>query len=241
VGRPNNQARTPVCGILVVDKPAGISSMGVVARVRRWAGGARCGHAGTLDPLATGVLVVGLGRATKVLDRFMRTDKRYATTIDLGAFTATDDREGDREPVEVAVPPAGEAIERALRTFVGSFEQRPPRFSAVKVDGRRAYRVARRGGDLEVAPRRVVVRAIDLVAYEWPLVTVAIDCAKGFYVRSFARDLGRTLGTGGHCATLRRTAVGPFTEAMAIRLDDVPEPLDQTHLIDVDKALSMLA
>jgi tRNA pseudouridine55 synthase len=214
--------------------------MRAVAVVRARAGGPRTGHAGTLDPLATGVLVVALGRATKSIDRFMDTDKRYRTRIDLSAFTTTDDREGERDEVTVESPPDPAAIRAALATLTGSIEQRPPAFSAVKIGGRRAYKLARRGEDVAPAPRVVAVHAIELAEYAWPFVTIDVHCGKGVYIRSLARDLGRALGTGGHCDTLRRTAVGPFTEAMAIALDDVPEPLVEADLIPLERALAMV-
>ncbi|MHC4218508.1 MAG: tRNA pseudouridine(55) synthase TruB [Planctomycetota bacterium] len=240
MGRANKQTRAAMEGVLVVDKPAGFTSMDAVALVRGKAGGVRTGHAGTLDPLATGVLVVALGAATKTLARFMATDKRYRTVVDLGAFTSTDDMEGDRVEVEVEAPPSEPDVRAALVEFVGEVMQTPPAHSAVKVGGRRAYALSRRGRAPDLAPRSVTVRGIDLVRFDWPLVEVDIRCGKGFYVRSFARDLGRVLGTGGHCQTLRRTAVGPFTDSESVRLDEVPEPLEQSHLIPIDEALSRL-
>ncbi|MCP3916833.1 MAG: tRNA pseudouridine(55) synthase TruB [bacterium] len=232
-------AGSALSGVLVVDKPAGPSSMRVVAVVRRRAGGVRTGHAGTLDPLATGVLVLALGKATKIIDRLMATDKRYETHIDLSAFTETDDREGERREVEVAAPPSEATVRAAVASFAGTFLQRPPAFSAVKVGGRRAYKMARKGKAPKMAERSVTVHDIDLLGYEWPNAEVAIHCEKGFYVRSLARDLGERLGTGGHCASIRRTAVGPFTLAMATALDDVPEPLTDEHLIPADEAVAM--
>jgi len=227
-------------GVLVVDKHAGPTSMQVVAAVRRRAGRIRTGHAGTLDPLATGVLVLALGRATKIINRLMATEKRYRTTIDLSAFTATDDREGERREVAVAEPPAEGAIRSALARFTGEFLQRPPAHSAVKVGGRRAYKLARRGEAPEIEPRPVTVHAIDLVEYEWPFVELDLRCGKGLYVRSLARDLGAALGTGGHCASIRRTAVGPFTLELARPVDDLPEALTAAELMSIEVALAMV-
>lgn len=227
-------------GILIVDKPPGLSSMAAVALVRRKAGGIKTGHAGTLDPLAEGVLVMALGKATRCIDQLMATDKLYRTVIDLGAFTATDDREGNREEVAVAAPPSREQVERALERFKGEIRQRPPSFSAMKVGGRRAYQAARSGKPLALEPRSVLVHSLRVMRYDWPRVELEIRSGKGFYVRALARDLGVALGTGGHCATLRRTAVGPFTEAMAIALDEVPEPVNAEHLLSVEKALRMV-
>jgi len=227
-------------GILVLDKPAGISSMTAVSIVRRLAGGVKTGHAGTLDPLATGVLVIALGAATKSIDRLMATEKRYETVIDLSAFTSTDDTEGPRTEVVVVQPPEESAVRVALERFVGTIEQRPPAFSAVKVEGKRSYKRAR-GGDLErPASRMVNVHSIELVSYEWPRVELRIHSDKGFYVRSLARDLGEALGTGGHCVTIRRTAVGPFTLEMAKTVDELPERIGAEHIIALDEALAMV-
>ena len=223
------------------DKPAGRSSMAVVAEVRRRAGGTRTGHAGTLDPLATGVLVLGLGAATKQIDRFMSTDKAYRTRIDLSAFTSTDDREGERELVDVAEPPTKEAIEAALETFRGTIQQVPPAYSAVKVGGQRAYRLARGGASPELAPRTVVVHALRIMSYEWPILELSLRCAKGFYVRSLARDLGRALGTGGYCIEIERSAVGPFTLADAMSLDALPVPLTEDALLSLEEALDRVS
>jgi tRNA pseudouridine55 synthase len=232
--------RPSTTGILVVDKPVGPTSMRVVAIVRRRAGGVRTGHAGTLDPLASGVLVLALGKATKLIERLMATDKCYLTGIDLSAFTATDDLEAEREVVPIVRPPTEEEVRAALDAFRGTFRQRPPTFSAVKIGGRAAYAHARRGKEVAPAPRPVTVHELDLVRYEWPFVDLSIRCGKGFYVRSLARALGEALGTGGHCASIRRTAVGPFTIDRAVPLDDVPDPLEQRHLMDADVAMGMV-
>ena len=236
-----SQKPIPLAGFLILDKPAGISSMKVVAIVRRRAGGIKTGHAGTLDPLATGVLVLGLGKGTKHLQTLMDTDKRYHTIIDLSAFTNTDDMEGEREKIDLPDPlPHENAIDAALKNFRGDIMQSPPAFSAVKIGGRRAYKMARKGQSVAIPPRQVSVHGIELLHYEWPRVEVAIHCAKGFYVRSLARDLGMALGTGGHCVSIRRTAVGPFVIENAITLEDVPQPLGQTDLLTIDLGLEMV-
>lgn len=237
---PQRDAPVPP-GLLILDKPSGLTSMTAVAIVRRRVG-AKAGHAGTLDPLATGVLVIAVGAATRSLDAFMRTRKGYRTEIDLSAFTATDDREAEPEPVQVALPPTREQIATMLaERFTGEFLQRPPAFSAKKVDGKRAYKTARSGGDPKLEPRPVRVHAIELESYDWPIATVAITCDKGFYVRSLARELGTALGTGGHCASIRRTAVGPFTLDDAVALDDLPDPLPPERLMPLDVAMTRLA
>lgn len=227
-------------GIVVLDKPSGISSMTAIAILRRKAG-MKAGHAGTLDPLATGVLLVGLGRATKTLDRFMKTRKSYLTEVDLTAFTTTDDREGERTEVDVSTPPDEGKIARILADrFQGTFPQMPPDFSAKKVDGRRAYATARQGEKPRLEARDVVVHHIRLLAYAWPMATIEVICEKGFYVRSLARDLGRILGTGGHCASIRRTAVGPFTLDEATDPETLPTPVPAHVVIPTSVALGRL-
>jgi len=224
----------------VLDKPVGPSSMRAVAVVRRRAGGLKTGHGGTLDPLASGVLVLGLGKATKLLEQIVATDKGYETEIDLSIRTNTDDMEGEPEVVEVAEPPDRATVETALRQFVGNVMQRPPAFSAIKVGGRRAYALARQEKPVDLPPRPVRVNRLELVAYQWPVATITIACGKGFYVRALARDLGQALGTGGCCRSIRRTAVGPFSIEEAIPLDDVPDPLEPHMLLSVESALTRL-
>ena len=227
----------PLHGILAIDKPLGFSSMKAVAIVRRRAGGARTGHAGTLDPLATGVLVLALGKCTKEIDRLMATEKRYLTTIDLTAFTTTDDTEGERTEVPLgatgarAAAPARAEIEALLaERFTGTVMQRPPAFSAMKVGGRRAYALARKGQAPELAPRPVQIHSIAVTDFAWPLLSLDIHCGKGTYVRSIARELGQALGTGGHCTMIRRTMVGAFGIDRAVAMDALPDSITQEWL-----------
>lgn len=210
--------------------------MKAVAVIRRCAGGVRTGHAGTLDPLATGLLVIALGGATRSIERIMGDDKRYLTEIDLAAFTSTDDREGERMEIAVTEPPALARVAEALRGFVGTIRQRPPAFSAIKVAGRRAYRMARRGDAPTLPERPVTVHAIELLRYDYPIVTLAIHCGKGTYIRSIARDLGAALGTGGHCASIRRTAIGSFTVEDAFTERTLPGTIGQAGLRPVPRA-----
>lgn len=230
----------PINGFLVVDKPAGPTSMRVVSKVRHLAGRTKTGHAGTLDPLATGVLVMGLGRGTKFLQQVVATDKRYLTEVDLSIRTATDDLETPPEQIEVNQPPTQSEVEKALQAFLGETLQRPPIYSAVKINGRRAYQLARQDKPQEPAPRPVRVDEIRLLEWSWPVARIEVACGKGFYVRSLARDLGTALGTGGCCISIRRTAVGPFTCEMATALDELPDPLLQDHLLDIDDVLRTL-
>ena len=226
---------SPIDGVLVIDKPRGPTSMSMVNLVRRRAGNAKTGHAGTLDPLATGVLVLGLGRMTKRLGELMHTDKRYTTVMDLSATTDGHDAETQRIECEIDRIPELREVAQAIETFQGEIMQLPPLFSAMKVNGQRAYAIARKGGEVELNPRKVMVHSIELTSYSWPLATIKIVCAKGFYVRALARDLGQILGVGGYCLEINRTAVGPFTIEMASSLEALPEIISQQDLITSDQ------
>ncbi len=212
----------PLSGILNLDKPAGPSSAAVLNRLKRLLPrGTKLGHAGTLDPFATGVLLVLVGRATKACERLMDQPKRYDATVRLGGTTATDDPEAAEVPWPDAVAPATEAVVAVLPRFVGRVMQRPPAFSAMKVAGRRAYDLARGGQALVLPPRPVDVYGIELLGYSWPLLRLRVDCGRGTYVRALARDVGEALDVGGHLAELRRTRVGPFDAADAVRPDEL--------------------
>jgi tRNA pseudouridine55 synthase len=238
-GRPDDRMTDPgPGGLVVVDKPAGLTSHDVVARVRRIAGTRRVGHAGTLDPMATGVLVLGVERATKLLGHLTLTDKAYAATIRLGQDTVTDDAEGEVAGGSSAAAVTEQDVAAGLAALTGVIEQVPSTVSAVKIDGRRAYARVRAGEQVELAPRTVTVSRLALAGWARPTadlldLDVEVDCSSGTYVRALARDLGRALGTGGHLTALRRTRVGPFTLADAVTLDElasrtdpVPIPLD---------------
>ena len=235
MGRRPKYSKSAMAGLLVVDKPLGWSSMDVVRKVRRAAGNVKTGHAGTLDPLATGVVICCLGHGTKYVDQLMGLPKVYDCTIDLTAFTNTDDREGEREEVEVRDPPTRAQVEAALETFVGDIQQVPPQFSAVHVDGKRAYKLARKGEDVVIEPRTVHVESIELVDYTWPELRLTIECGKGTYVRSMARDIGMALGTGGHLARLRRTAIGSYTLEGAADAERLLSPIEQFDLLPLPR------
>lgn len=220
-------------GLLVVDKPLGWSSMEVVRRVRRAAGGVKTGHAGALDPLATGVVVCCLGRATKSVAQIMALTKVYEATVDLSAVTATDDAEGRRREVEVERRPSEPQVRGALAGSVGAVRQTPPAFSAVHVNGQRAYKLARHGEAVALEPRTVRIDALELLAYDWPTVALRIVCGKGTYIRSIARDLGQTLGVGGYVVSLRRTAVGQYDLAKAVDEHRLEQPITQADLLAV--------
>jgi tRNA pseudouridine55 synthase len=217
-------------GLVVVDKPSGMTSHDVVARVRRLAGTRKVGHAGTLDPMATGVLVVGLNRATRLLGHLLLTDKSYDATVRLGISTSTDDAEGEVVGTVDASRVTDDEVRSVLAAMVGDIEQVPSAVSAIKVDGRRAYERVRAGEQVELAARPVRIHAIDVtgIRREEPGavdVDLAVRCSSGTYVRAIARDLGVALGVGGHLTALRRTAVGSFDLATARSLDDLAEEL----------------
>ncbi len=210
-------------GILLIDKEPGWTSHDVVARARRLTGQRKIGHTGTLDPLATGLLVLCLGRATRLVEYMTRHDKRYEGTIALGSRTATDDAEGDVLETRPA-PDLGKGQLRELESrFTGNLMQRPPAYSAVKVGGQRAYAVARRGGSPAPAERPVIVHSLVLEQTTPGQLLIRVHCGPGTYVRSLARDIGETLGCGAHLAALRRTASGTFRVEDAIALGRLAE------------------
>jgi tRNA pseudouridine55 synthase len=225
------ESTSPVVpGILLVDKPEDITSHGVVARVRRIAGTRKVGHAGTLDPMATGLLVVGIGTATRLLTYCVGLDKQYVATVRLGRATTTDDREGEALGDQAAAIGLGEAeILAAVGRLTGDIEQVPSSVSAIKVDGVRSYARVRSGEEVELPARPVTVsefevlgRSIDPEGPEGSLdLEVRVTCSSGTYIRALARDLGRDLGVGGHLTALRRTRVGPFEVAAAAPLDEL--------------------
>ena len=233
----DRQHADPLAGLLVVDKPLGWSSMDVVRRVRRAAGGAKTGHAGTLDPLATGVVVCCLGRATKSVDRLMGLVKIYEAIVDLSAFAASDDRESRLERVHVETPPTEQQVLDALVRFTGDLMQTPPAFSALHVDGQRAYKLARRGEAVDLEPRAVRIDSIELLDYQWPEASLRVTCGKGTYIRSLARDLGKELDTGGHLAALRRTAVGEYDLSIAVDEQRLEQPITQADLLSVPESV----
>jgi tRNA pseudouridine55 synthase len=214
-------------GILVVDKPVGMTSHDVVGLVRRLAATRRVGHGGTLDPFATGVLPLFLGRATRVVEFHLGDRKAYRATVCFGASSATDDLEGELTPA-AGPAPTREAVEAALPGLTGTILQRPPAFSAIKVAGRRAYALARAGEHVELAPREVAIHALTLVSWddrdpERPIAVLDVACSAGTYVRALARDLGERVGSAAYLGALRRTGAGRFTDAGALDLAAVRE------------------
>ncbi len=206
-------------GLLLIDKPSGPTSHDVIARLRRTSGERRMGHTGTLDPLASGLLPVVVGRATRLASLFSGGDKTYEATITLGVTTDTDDAEG--VPTSTAAPvPEGEAVRRALDAFRGAFAQTPPRHSAKKIGGRKAYELARQQRPVELVPVTVTVHELELLGCDGNSVAVRVTVSAGFYVRALARDLGQALGCGAHLAALRRTRCAGFDVRDAVPLTD---------------------
>nr|WP_307845887.1 tRNA pseudouridine(55) synthase TruB [Saccharomonospora sp. NB11] len=221
-------AQAPPPGLLIVDKPSGMTSHDVVAKARRFLRTRKIGHAGTLDPMATGVLVLGVERATKLLGHLALDRKTYLATISLGAATTTDDAEGEvvtRAESGALAAVSDADIDAGIAALTGDILQKPSAVSAVKVDGKRAYARVRAGEDVDLPARPVSVYRFDLLALRRETdrieLDVMVDCSSGTYVRALARDLGAALGVGGHLAALRRTSVGPFTLARARSLEDV--------------------
>lgn len=231
----------PPAGLVIVDKPGGITSHDVVSRVRRLAGTRKVGHAGTLDPMATGVLVLGVNRATRLLGHLLLTDKAYDATIRLGIATTTDDAEGEHLASVSASEVTEEAVRSGLATMVGDVDQVPSSVSAIKVDGRRAYDRVRAGEEVELPSRRVRIDSIEVHSVQRPTpelldVTVSVRCSSGTYIRAIARDLGAGLGVGGHLTTLRRTAVGNFDLGVAHTLEELAEEFTLLPIADAARA-----
>jgi tRNA pseudouridine55 synthase len=222
--------------VVVVDKPGGMTSHDVVARVRRLAGTRKVGHAGTLDPMATGVLVLGVNRATRLLGHLTLADKRYDATIRLGVATTTDDADGETVDTTDTGGLTEDAVRTALASFVGEVDQVPSTVSAIKVDGERAYARVRAGEDVQLSPRRVRIHALQVRAVRLPELEVSVHCSSGTYVRAIARDLGLALGVGGHLTSLRRTAVGPFVLAAAHTLDELADTFTMSPIAEAARA-----
>jgi len=218
----------PASGILLVDKPSGLTSHDVVARTRKLAGTRKIGHAGTLDPMATGLLVLGMNSSTRLLTFVVGLDKEYTATIRLGQSSSTDDAEGDLGQQLDTSAVSDEAVAAGIARLTGEISQVPSTFSAIKVDGKRAYALARAGEEVELKSRTVTISAFDVLetrrgasADGFIDLDVRVECSSGTYIRALARDLGDGLGVGGHLTALRRTRVGPFSIADAATLENL--------------------
>lgn len=202
----------PMQGIFAVYKPKGPTSHDVINQLRRKTGVRKIGHAGTLDPLASGVLVVGVGReATKQLGAVARKEKEYLAKIRLGMTSTTDDEEGEKTKTKVAGIPTIVEIKKAVAKFEGEILQTPPIYSAIKIKGKEAYKLARKGQTPELKPRKVLIKEIEILNYEWPYLELRFVTGPGVYIRALARDIGKELKVGGYLAELERTRVGKFT------------------------------
>jgi len=227
-------------GLVVIDKPRGITSRDVVNRLQGiFPPNTRLGHTGTLDPLATGVLVICVGSATRLGEYVQRMKKTYEGRLRLGARSDTDDTEGTIEAMKVSQPPAKDSVNQALQSFVGEIKQIPPVYSAAKVIGRRAYDLARAGREISLRPRTVHIHALDLLAYDYPWLDIEVCCGKGTYIRSLARDLGDRLGCGALVESLRRTRVGVFDLSLAHPLPSASLEISK-HLLPLAWAVSDL-
>ena len=228
-------------GVLVIDKPAGWTSHQVVGRIRKLAGTRKVGHAGTLDPMATGVLVIGIGKATRLLGHLALTEKAYDATIRLGVSTVTDDADGEVTAAAGGYGVTDYQIEAALAALRGEVMQVPSAVSAIKIEGVRSYAKVRSGQDVALAPRQVTISRLEVVGRRDVQadgiaiidLDVLVECSSGTYVRALARDLGSILGTGGHLTALRRTRVGPFSLEMAQPLHQAERELKIVPLEDV--------
>ncbi len=218
--------RNPTSGVLLVDKPAGITSHDVVARTRKFVGTRKVGHAGTLDPMATGLLVLGINNSTRLLTWVVGLNKEYTATIRLGASSTTDDAEGELSPPASPVALAAvtdAALGAGIARLTGPLSQRPSSVSAIKVDGKRAYTLAREGAEVVLEARNVTVHAFEVLGVrrgDGVDVDVRVECSTGTYIRALARDLGESLGVGGHLTALRRTRIGPFSVAEAVPIGE---------------------
>lgn len=215
-----HQHNSNISGIIAVWKPIGITSHDVVAAIRRTTGERTVGHAGTLDPLAEGVLVIGVGReATRTLATEVKKEKEYVGEVTFGMTSGTDDAEGEKQVCTVEHIPSDDAVKQALAQFIGVIEQVPPVYSALKVRGESAHYRVRRGEEVLLKPRTVEIKAIVLERYQWPTARIRVVTGPGVYIRALARDLGAALGVGGYLSALTRTRVGEFTHSQCAHVD----------------------
>ena len=231
-------------GVLLVDKPGQHTSHDVIARLRGMLRTKKIGHAGTLDPMATGLLIVLVGKATRVSQFMISLDKEYEGTIELGKTTDSQDADGEVMETRPVPDLAEEQVREAIRTFLGDQYQLPPMFSAIKIGGVPLYKKARKGEDVAREPRFIRVMSWDLLAFQSPVITFRLRCSKGTYVRTLAHDLGNKLGCGAHLSSLRRTATDRFNVAQALTLDQIEKlslPEIQRKLIPVSEAVPSVA
>lgn len=228
-------------GFLLIDKSAGPTSHDVIDRVRKITGVRRVGHAGTLDPFATGLLIVGVGRgATRHMSKIVGLDKIYEAVFILGASSDTDDRMGKIEEKKSGVESQESEVQVAMEKFIGDIQQVPPSYSAIKIGGKKMYEAARKGKPIKAAPRSVRIDSFDLVEFTWPRLTAKIACGSGTYIRAIARDLGNELGVGGYVEELRRISIGPLSIDESVTLDALEHQEWSNFLVPVDRFLKLL-
>ncbi|MDD3887697.1 MAG: tRNA pseudouridine(55) synthase TruB [Patescibacteria group bacterium] len=209
-------------GIFAVNKPKGPTSNDIVQIIKRENKGEKVGHAGTLDPLASGVLVIAVGReSTKKIADQVKKEKEYIAKIKLGQNSTTDDEEGEKENIEVGNNPNLDDVKKILPKFIGKIMQIPPIYSAIKIKGKEAYKYARKGQELEMKGREVEIKNIKILDYSWPILEINVVCGPGVYIRSLSRDIGKELKTGGYLADLQRTRVGDYTIEKAIEIKGI--------------------
>lgn len=206
-------------GLYLVNKPRGRSSFSAVAQIRRLSGVKKVGHAGTLDPEAEGLLIIMVGKDyTKQAEKYSKLDKTYEFEIKLGEFSSTDDEEGSKTKVSTRQPTKAEIL-KLLQKLTGEIDQTPPIFSAIKIDGQRAYKLARKGDEVKISSRKIQVKKFELIGYDYPIVRFRVDVSSGTYIRSLAREIGNRLETGAYCTKIVRTRIGSYHLADAANLD----------------------
>ena len=212
--------------IFAVYKPKGPTSNQILTKIRRRTGIKKVGHAGTLDPLAQGILVVGVGRAaTKQLGTIVAKEKEYLATVRLGYTSTTDDNEGQKEKIQDITKPLLVHVKNTLKQFKGEIDQVPPIYSAIKIKGQEAYKLARKGKEVKMKSRKALIKKISLISYKYPYLKIKVVTGPGVYIRSLARDIGQVLGTGGYLSSLERTRVGRFTKNKALKLNQIKKAL----------------
>lgn len=223
-------AKNTISGFFIINKSKGKTSHDIVAAMRRVTGIKKVGHTGTLDPMATGVVVVPLNSATRLIQYTHGFTKTYQATITLGATSTTDDAEGEITLKKIGSQPRRTAVEDALSAYVGKRHQIPPRYAAIKIGGKKLYEYARQGKEVARPPRPVTIHAITLLAYAYPLLTIEATVSTGTYIRALARDVGETLGTGAYVSVLHRRAIGPWADNQAVNLEDISPTNWHQHL-----------
>jgi len=221
-------------GFLLVDKPKGITSHDVIDQLRKITGIRKIGHSGTLDPLAEGLLIVGIGRpATKRLSFFLNLDKEYIAKIRLGAISDTYDAEGKITEIENVSPPSLQKVKKVISKFIGEIDQIPPLFSAKKIRGKKLYELAREGKKIKVEPKKVKIFNIEILDYKFPYLTIKVNCSSGTYIRSLAHDIGQKLGCGGYVEELSREKIGKFSRKKAKKLSEITKENWRNFLFDI--------